>query len=177
MNWEAIGTIAEIVGAAAVVVSLLYVAMQIRQNTRQIRVATHDGTSRDLRQLIREISTAGLTEVFVLGLEDPDSLDDRQKLDFAFLIYDLFKAFENVYYHYLHGTLGEDAWQGWRRFIEQYATAPGARRYWHVRRDIFTTDFRDLIDGMKPAADIKRVGDVFGGKYGSSTGTAQEGPR
>lgn len=169
MNWEAIGAVADTVSAVAVVVSLLYVAMQIRHNTNQMRVAAHEGANRDLRQLIREISTSGLTEVFVLGLEDPDSLDDRQKLDFAFLIYDLFKAFENVHYHYLHGTLGEDAWQGWRRFIEQYATAPGAQRYWSVRRDIFTSDFRELIDGFKAASDIKRVGDVFGGKYASST--------
>lgn len=169
VNWEAIGAVAEAVGAVAVIVSLLYVAMQIRQNTNQMRVAAHDGANRDMREFIRAIPTSGLTEVFVLGLEDPESLDDRQKLDFAFLIYDFFKAFENVYYHYSHGTLGEDAWQGWRRFIVQYATAPGAQRYWSVRRDIFTTDFRNLIDGLEPASDIKRVGDVFGGKYASST--------
>jgi len=72
-----------------------------------------------------------------------------------------------VHYQYLHGTLGEDAWQGWRRFIEQYAIAPGAQHYWSVRRDIFTPDFRELVDGLEPASDTKRVGDVFGGKYGS----------
>ena len=172
MNWEAIGTIAEIIGAAAVVISLLYVATQIRQNTRQIRVATHEGTNRDFRQFTREVLTAGLTDVFVRGLEDPESLDDNQKLDFAFMMYDLFKAFENVHYHYLHGTLGEDAWQGWRRFIEQYATAPGAQSYWGVRRDIFASDFRELIDGLEPTSDVKRVGDVFRGKYASSSGVA-----
>ena len=172
MNWEAIGTIAEIVGAAAVVISLLYVAIQIRQNTRQIRVATHEGTTRDFRQFTREVLTAGLTDVFVRGLEDPESLDDSQKLDFAFMMYDLFKAFENVHYHYLHGSLGEDAWQGWRRFIEQYATAPGAQHYWEVRQDIFPLDFREFIDGLNSDSEINRVGDVFGGKYASSSGAA-----
>ena len=176
MNWQAIGTIAEIVGAVAVVISLIYVAVQIRQNTRQVHVAAHDGTTRDFRELIRSITTAGLTEVMVRGNEDPDSLDDRQKLDYAFIVYDMFKAFENVHYHYLHGTMGEDAWRGWARFIEQYATAPGAQRYWKVRRDIFTSDFRDFIDGLRPSADVKRVGDVFGGKYASSSGTAAEAP-
>lgn len=167
MNWVAIGTIAEIVGAAAVVVSLLYVAMQIRQNTRQIRVATYEGTTRDFRKFTREVLTAGLTDVFILGLEDPDSLDDNQKLDFAFMIYDVFKAFENVHYHYLHGTLDEDAWKGWRRFIEQYAIAPGAQRYWSLRRDVFTSSFRGFIDELEPTSNVTRVGDVFGGKYAS----------
>ena len=36
MNWEAIGAVGEIVGAAAVVVTLIYVALQMRQNTRSI---------------------------------------------------------------------------------------------------------------------------------------------
>lgn len=172
MNWEAVGTVAEIVSAVAVVISLLYVAVQIRHNTRQMRVATHDGTNRDFRQLTRTILTSGLTEVMVRGCEDPDSLDDDQKLEFAYLMFDLFKAFENVHYHYLHGTLGDDAWQGWVRFIEQYAIAPGARRYWSVRRDIFASDFRDFIDGLDPTSEVKRVGDVFGGKYTSKTGVA-----
>tara|TARA_B110000858_G_scaffold89247_1_gene103084 strand:- start:5179 stop:5370 length:192 start_codon:yes stop_codon:yes gene_type:complete len=36
MNWDAISAIGEIIGATAVVVSLVYLAVQIRQNTRQI---------------------------------------------------------------------------------------------------------------------------------------------
>jgi hypothetical protein len=170
MSWEALGTIAEIVSAVAVVVSLIYVATQIRHNTRQMRVAAHDGTNRDLRQLTRTILTSRLTGVMTRGCEDPDSLDDDQKLEFAYLMFDLFKAFENLHYHYLHGTLGDDAWRGWVQFIKQYAIAPGAQRYWSVRREIFASDFRDLIDGFDPAADVKRVGDVFGGKYASRTG-------
>lgn len=27
------------------------------------------------------------------------------------------------------------------------------------------------IDGLEPVSDVKRVGDVFGGKYASSSGT------
>ena len=37
MNWEAIGAIGEIVGAAAVVFSLTYLALQLRANTRTMR--------------------------------------------------------------------------------------------------------------------------------------------
>ena len=40
MNWEAIGTIAEIVGAAGVIASLLYLAIQIRQSTKVARAET-----------------------------------------------------------------------------------------------------------------------------------------
>lgn len=36
MNWDAIGAIGEVVGALAVVISLVYLALQIRQNSRQV---------------------------------------------------------------------------------------------------------------------------------------------
>ena len=39
MNWEAVGAIGEILGAAGVIVTLGYLAAQIRANTRQSRAA------------------------------------------------------------------------------------------------------------------------------------------
>lgn len=161
MNWEAIRTISEVVGAFAVVLSLVYVGIQIRQNTRQVRVATHDGTTRDFRQFTRQMLASGLTEVFSQGLENYESLSAQQKLEFAFMMYDVFKAFENVHYHYLHGTLGEDAWKGWLRFIASYATAPGARHYWEVRRDIFTPEFQEFVETLEADEEYRRVGHVF----------------
>ena len=40
MNWEAIATIAEIVGAVGVIASLIYLAAQIRQSTKVSRAET-----------------------------------------------------------------------------------------------------------------------------------------
>jgi hypothetical protein len=36
MNWEAVGAIAELLGAAGVVVTLVYLSVQVRQNSREI---------------------------------------------------------------------------------------------------------------------------------------------
>ena len=40
MNWEATGAIGEVVGAAGVIASLMYLAVQIRQNTKSVRRAS-----------------------------------------------------------------------------------------------------------------------------------------
>jgi len=37
MNWEAIGAVGEIIGAMAVVLSLIYLAIQVRQNSNMAR--------------------------------------------------------------------------------------------------------------------------------------------
>src|SRR5262249_2263574 len=45
VNWEAIGAISEAFGAAGVVVSLIYLGVQIRQNTRSVQAATFQSVS------------------------------------------------------------------------------------------------------------------------------------
>ena len=39
MNWDAIGSIAEVIGALAVLITLAYLAVQVRQNSTQLREA------------------------------------------------------------------------------------------------------------------------------------------
>ena len=45
MNWEALGALSELIGAIAVVLTLIYLAVQIRQNTRAIRLGTNHAVS------------------------------------------------------------------------------------------------------------------------------------
>jgi uncharacterized protein with PQ loop repeat len=41
MNWEAVGAIGEIIGAIAVVVTLIYLAVQVHQNTKSVQASTY----------------------------------------------------------------------------------------------------------------------------------------
>ena len=67
MNWEAIGAVGEIVGACAVLVTLVYPALQIRQNTTQARAASHHAMSDSLNQI--NVLFAENSEVSVLWLK------------------------------------------------------------------------------------------------------------
>jgi hypothetical protein len=160
MTWEAIAALGEVAGAIGVIASLLYLSRQIGHNTKQMRIATHAETTRDFRGFTRQTLSGGYSKVLSDGLEDYDSLDAQGKLDFAFLMFDMFKSFEITHYHYLHGSMGEDSWLSWLRLFSSYCVAPGARRYWEVRSEIFTTEFRELVDSFDLDAPVKRVGHV-----------------
>ena len=76
MNWEAISTIAEIVGATAVVISLIYLATQIRQNNRQVeeqiralRLQAYDTAGADFSSLRLHISGSPQTLIRVASCE------------------------------------------------------------------------------------------------------------
>jgi hypothetical protein len=55
VNWEAISAIGQIVGAIAVVISLIYVAREIRRNARTERVASMDSLNRWLREVAHRV--------------------------------------------------------------------------------------------------------------------------
>ncbi len=54
MDWESIGAIGEVIGAAGVIATLVYLAIQIRLNTNSTRAATFDSILADFRQYQRE---------------------------------------------------------------------------------------------------------------------------
>lgn len=101
MNWEALGTAAEVVGAVAVVVSLVYLAVQIRQNTRQVEEqgralrfsalgVLFDNWRNFRSNIIADPATAN---VWRRGNENPGQLDEDEKVIFELLMVDLMWGF------------------------------------------------------------------------------------
>jgi hypothetical protein len=58
MNWNAVGTIAEIIGATVVVVTLLNVAREIRKNSKSLSMATLRDTTAQWNQWSEMIATS-----------------------------------------------------------------------------------------------------------------------
>ena len=66
MNWEAISAIADIIGVIAIVVSLIYVSIQIRQNTKVARAATRQAIADSTESLGNDLlNSAEMAEIFV----------------------------------------------------------------------------------------------------------------
>jgi len=78
MNWEMIGAIGEVIGAAGVMASLIYLALQIRTSNRAARQATMQELLDRQQTLMSQLTGPGdLADTFVRGLADFDSLDSR----------------------------------------------------------------------------------------------------
>lgn len=77
MNWDAIGAVGEVVGAAGVIISLLYLAVQIRGDARAKRAATVHDQSTAFRDFLKTLATdEDLADVYLRGLRDFSSLQD-----------------------------------------------------------------------------------------------------
>jgi hypothetical protein len=159
-DWGALG---EIIGAVAVVASLVYLAMQIRQNTQQI---SHSIEATRIASLERNIESAnrmrelmivnpGLAELFIDGAKDFDALSVADKLRFEFLLRNVFASFQGAYVR--HRSIGDDPndFRGVARMIEGILENPGVQRCFEQIETDWRPEFREFIDD-RIAAITKR---------------------
>jgi hypothetical protein len=148
MNWTAIGAIGEMLGAAGVIITLIYLARQVRQNTRATRLSTSHSIASAARDWNRPLlNDPELAWTFQVGTEDPSKLDAREHARFIELCFSLFRMFEDAHYQFQKGALDPDVWAGYEKLYAAYAKAPGFRAYWEHRKQTFRPEFQAFIDG------------------------------
>jgi hypothetical protein len=152
MNWEALGAIGEIVGAVAVVVTLGYLAVQIRQNTRSVRASTNHALTEQRNQInFRLASDPSLAELALRGAQNRDDLEISQRYRHRLLMRAVFGSFEDNYVQYREGVCDTESWELAKVVHHPVIVSPGVRAWWEHDRMIFRADFRSEIDAMLAA--------------------------
>jgi hypothetical protein len=160
VNWDIVAALGEVAGATGVIVSLLYLAGQIAQNTKAIRrAASHEAVEGMLNWFSLSISDPELTRIWTKGIESLDNLTEDDLARFAILQFNLMKVAEDIHYQHLEGGMDSVMWSGWEAVWQQYLGAPGSRAYWVERRLLFSEPFRDYIDGLKVDPNYARTRD------------------
>ena len=111
MSLEDLGNIGEFVAAVAVVVSLIYLAVQIRQNTRSVRAATHHSSARSATETQNLFAQSNdLARIFRIGSREPEELaeDERQRLDAMLL--SIFMWYEDTFFQYQQSMIDREVW-------------------------------------------------------------------
>ena len=106
MNWDAISAVAESVGALGVIITLVYLAAQIRSNTKAVRSATYDSFVAQFRDWNAPLrADPELSALFAVQIEDIDSLDEAGRQHATHVFFDFMKLAENLHYQYRMGML------------------------------------------------------------------------
>ena len=111
MNWDAIGAIAELLGAIGVIASLIYLATQIRQGREQMRAATAQQFQSQAASTTQAVTRdAELARLVRRGFADVDQLDEDELFRFTHYIYGILSEYDNAYYQYRVGLLAGPFW-------------------------------------------------------------------
>lgn len=161
MNWDAIAAISETIGAIAVVVTLIYLAIQIRQNTKSIRGSTLQANTAVWSAMFCSMANEDIAIAYALGSAGKAEIKTVQYTQFFLVCRAMFVSFENQYYQYRQGLLDESTYQGYQRSISaQLLAFPGFRIWWQQNRDVFSQEFVAYVDELveeTPVADAGKL--------------------
>ena len=151
MNWDAISAVSQLVGSIAVVVSVLYLAVQLRRSTRVASVAAQDAAAAALRDVTKPfMENAELGRLWRIGLEDFKSLSADDQARFFHAAHQFLKALETIHFHYIYGLLDAQLWQGWRELLRHYVATPGLAYYLDLRGAVFSPRFQKFLSELEP---------------------------
>lgn len=152
MNWDAIGAIGEIVGAAAVVVSLVYLAVQIRQSSAVSKsVAIQNWASTSALEKSSVFSDPEFAALVVQGYADYDSLGEIDQRRFRNFYIQTMNSFELLFFQLRNGTIDAMFFEGKKDSYLQLFNSPGAHRLWDLLAEVqWDKRFRAYVDENKP---------------------------
>jgi hypothetical protein len=162
MNWEAINAVSQFVSSIAVVLSVLYLAVQVHRSTRVAKVAAQDAAASAVRDVTNTfMENAEMSRIWGTGLEDLGQLSPEDQARFFHAAHQFLKALETIHFHYLNGLMDKQLWLGWQELLRHYITAPGIARYWSIRTELFSARFRAFLDTLEPVHDRRTVGTLL----------------
>ena len=150
-EWGAIG---EIIGGIAVVASLVYLAMQIRQNTKQLSMTIKSNelaafernveAANDFRKML--ITDPDVAELYARGIKRYAELGGPEKIRFDLMIRSMFSGFQGAYVRHL--TFGSDPhdFEGTKKLIEDLLRLRGVRESLAASDPDWRPEFAALMD-------------------------------
>lgn len=154
MNWDAAGAIAELLGAIAVFVSLVYLAIQVRQsagiNKASAFQAMIDGVTAHKNHMFGPQNAP----LVLRGLRSYSDLSAEDRIQFDNLLTNFLNYFEASYHAASAQTLGDETMENWVWNLEtKLFCYPGAVDWWETAQFIYPPQIRALVDRSIAAAN------------------------
>lgn len=135
MNWDAVGALGEVVGAVAVVATLAYLALQIRQSTSLARATAQREVNTTFQSAIDRMREE--PEIFQRGCVDFENLSRKDQLTFDLIVAPMIVNLDQAVRMHDEGLESLDNVETYGGVCLAILQAPGAR-YWYERVRPFT---------------------------------------
>ena len=143
-----IAEIAEVVAAVGVLVSLLYVGYEIKQNTAAVRStayqAIHDAEDGFWSDLAGDAEAARLWENGLDEGLEPLAAGDRER--FTVTARRLIYLFQNVHYQNRKGVVDQELWDAWLASLDEFLAEPGFQEVFFEVSPHLSDPFNQLVD-------------------------------
>ena len=150
MTLDQIANISNIAASLAVVLSLVFIGLQLRQNAHLTRMAAAQTSAQLLSEnLGRVIENPELAELLSqTGNLDVDTLTPTQMLILSNFLSISFRHYEVLHIHRRYGIFEEELWQGSVSRLRSHLDSPGIRGWWRSTRHVYSVSFAAFVDQL-----------------------------
>jgi hypothetical protein len=148
----------DIIGAIGVIISIVYMAYQVRQNTKAVKSSMHQAASAAGSSIAQSVATnSDVARIYRVGSDDLSKLNnDDELVQFSALLVHIFRNFENIYFQNEQDILDTKYWTPWEEIITWYFWKPGVQEWWKTRKDTFHKKFVTFLEkSKKPAPSLR----------------------
>ncbi len=146
MTLGEIAQIGEILGGIGILGSLIFVGLQVRQNTETIRASTLQLNTDYWSTFLTNVAHPQFVKTYGKGLTG-DDLDQTEFSQFFLLMRAYLLGLENQHYQYLHGLLDAEKYSSYELALGEQAFAfPGLRAMWKIVRHTYSDEFVTFVD-------------------------------
>ena len=148
-NWSAMGSIAEATAAVAVVVSLIYLGKQIRQNSRAVQATIEQESAKLINHNMMTIaSSEELSRLYLQGAEDFASLTSTEKGRMLMLVTGITRTFEMLYRQYQTGHVSKEIWSGYEYLMKAVIQTDFFTHFWSMRENTYNAEFKNFVNNI-----------------------------
>ena len=155
MNWDAIGAMGEIVGALAVVISLIYLAVQIRTQNKEARIAGMHDIAVGYRDALATLVDGAMADVVDKAIDNYEDLTRAESLRLIAFVGRIFRVWEEAYMQFEAGRLDPRMWDSMVRQFCGYLSLAPMLRIWTIRKEYFDDRFRIFVDELELKEEYK----------------------
>ena|SRR5436305_11947345 len=133
MNWEMVTAIGQLAGVIVGIPSLIYLALQIRAQTKERHQSVVNALTVQWSDLTRSFhDNADFCAIYLRGVQSFNDLDAVSKLRFSSFLNRFFKNFQAMYFSHCDGVLSASLWGEVERTMSDVVAYPGVRQWWET---------------------------------------------
>jgi hypothetical protein len=143
---EALGHLGEFVGALGVVISLIYLAQQMRQNTTSVRAASFNSmVQNSIRLLEHSFRDSEFAAFLHRAEQDPAKLTPDEMVRWDSYMTSVYRHFGNLIYQYRVGALDAQMWESYDRTLTEHLRTPSWGVWFLEHQDVFSTALVEAV--------------------------------
>ena len=151
------GAIGELLGGMAVIVSLIYVGVQIRQSTKASNAATAQAFTKQYSDLNQMIADPRVGNIFYRGLQGLHNLEPGETTSFMSILSSISRTLESFFFQKQRGELDPKLFEGWfLQYLDLHAN-PGVKEFWNLRKHQYSKEFVDYLDRRSASRSAKSL--------------------